>query len=116
MSKVCPHRDAQGFLKNGLIRVKKSLRAFDTARKLSQTPDAERCGGKVSGLYLSVGFRLGIVGVLYGQSSLQKPRLCGIMEAQTSREVSYHGERMFSDCGNKMRGSSRAQKIVPDVS
>ena len=63
---------------------------------------------KFRGYTDSVGFRLGIVGFLYGQSSLQKPRLCGIMEAQTSREVSYHGERMFSDCGNKMRGSSRA--------
>lgn len=30
---------------------KQFLRAFDTARKLSQTPYAERCGGKVSGLY-----------------------------------------------------------------
>ena len=60
VSKVCPHRDAQGFFKSRLIRVRKSLRAFDTARKLSQTPNAERCGGKVSGLYrfswVSVGY------------------------------------------------------------
>ena len=56
-----------------------------------QTPKgaAEKFRGRTD----SVGFRLGIVGVLYRQSSLQKPRLCGIMEAQTSREVSYHGEK-----------------------
>ena len=120
VSKVCPHRDAQGFFKSRLIRVRKSLRAFDTARKLSQTPYAERCGGKVSGLYLSVGFSLGIVGVQYrfctDSTHCKKDSPCGIMEAQTSRKVSYHGVRMFSDCGNKMRGSSRAQEIAPGVS
>ena len=116
MSKVYPQGTRRDCCKSFSFVSKQFLRAFDTARKLSQTPDAERCGGKVSGLYLSVGFRLGIVGVLYGQSSLQKPRLCGIMEAQTSREVSYHGEVRNSDCGNKMRGSSRAQRVAPDVS
>ena len=54
--------------------------------------------------------------VLYGQHSLQKRLPCGIINAQTSRKVSYHGEVIISDCGNKMRGSSRAQRVAPDVS
>ena len=68
--KGLPAQGRAGISKNRLIRVKKSLRAFDTARKLSQTPNAERCGGKVTEVYLSVGFSLGIFGGLYGRRSL----------------------------------------------
>ena len=53
----------------------------------------------------------------YGaRKPLQASLLACIMEAQTNREVSYHGEVIISDCGNKMRGSSRAQRVAPDVS
>lgn len=72
--------------------------------------------GDVSFHWVSLGYHWGTIQVLYGQHSLQKRLPCGIMEAQISREVSYHGERMFSDCGNKMRGSSRTQEFAPDVS
>lgn len=80
------------FSKAYSFKYSKFLRAFDTARKLSQTPYAERCGGKVTGLYrfswVSVGYCWGTIQVLYGQSSLQKPRSCGII-TWTGRQKVY---------------------------
>ena len=69
VSKVCPKGTRRNFWKTYFFKYSKLLRAFDTARKLSQTPNAERFSRKVAEPLYFVGELYGYIWILSGESS-----------------------------------------------